>query len=92
MHKPDWRDVKINLLEQMNLKLKADNVRMHKAAQQGDSILNAIAVRNDNKRLRDALMQILNGTDDPAVIAGEALEIELEPLDPQTLLAKPHMK
>jgi len=27
---PDARDIKIKLLEQMNLKLKADNVSLHK--------------------------------------------------------------
>jgi hypothetical protein len=37
--------------------------------------LAALTAVADNKRLREALKQILYGTDDPAVIAGEALEI-----------------
>ena len=59
---PDARDIKIKLLEQMNLKLKADNVTLTKRINTGSD-----ALRLENIQLRGeiaSLKQELKGKKD----------------------------
>jgi hypothetical protein len=52
---PDARDIKIKLLEQMNLKLKADNVSLHKRLNTSSD-----AVKMENIQLKAEIASLKN--------------------------------